>query len=113
MKRFLLLALLALPGQLFGQTVLNFPRVISGSEQVTGLRVVNPTNQEVSITLTAFEASGSPLVRTGISNPYTAAIPAGGNYARRFSEIYGTDSFNGWVQVTSAASGLTGFALNS
>ena len=113
-RRLLLIAAVALlPSQLLGQTVLNFPRIVSSADAVTSISVVNPTSQEVSITLTAFESSGSPLVIAGVSNPFTATIPAGGNYSRPFTDIYRANSFNGWLQVTSAASGLTGFALNS
>src|SRR6185503_3081139 len=111
-RRLLLIAVVALvPSQLLGQTVLNFPRVISSPDAVTALSVVNPTAQEVSITITAFDATGSPITVAGVNNPFTATIPAGGNYSKQFSDIYKSDPFNGWVQVTSAASGLTGFAL--
>jgi YVTN family beta-propeller protein len=114
LRRLALIAAVAFfPIPLFGQTVLNFPRVISTPETSTTISVVNPSSLEVSITLTAFDPSGAPLAKSGVSNPFTATVPAGGNYSRLFHEVYGADAFNGWVQVTSAASGLTGFSYNS
>src|SRR5205814_4219507 len=56
---------------------------------------------------------GTPVTLSGIRNPVTMNIPAGGQLARQFSEIVGaTGAFNGWVQATSISSGLTGFCLN-
>ncbi len=99
----------SLTGELFGQTVLNFPRVIQSAETFTGLAVSNPTSAEASITFAAFQPDG-----TAFQTPRTVTIPAGGQYARQFGEIFAaTAPFNGWVQATSASSGLAGFFLNA
>ena len=94
------------------QSVLNFPRVISTEQIFTGIAVGNPTSASVTVTFTAYEADGN-LVSAGRPNPTTEMVPAGGQLARQYSELFGTGSFNGWVQATSASSGLTGFFLNA
>ena len=43
----------------------------------------------------------------------TVELVAGGQLARQYTEIIGTADFNGWMQATLAASGLTGFFLNA
>lgn len=110
----LLILLLSLTRETFGQTVLNFPRIIATPQAFTSLGVSNPTPREVSVTFTAFQSDGTALSKQGIQNPRTINIPASGHYGKLFTEIFPvTDSFNGWIQATSSASGLTGFFLNS
>ena len=92
------------------QSVLNFPRVISTPQVFTGIAVGNPTPSTVTVTFTAYEADGSLVA--GSPNPTTAMVPAGGQLARQYTELFGTGAFNGWVEATSASSGLTGFFLN-
>src|SRR5262245_26529584 len=100
----------AIPG--VAQSVLTFPRVISDPNIFSGIAVGNPTSAEVSVTFTAFQPDGT-LAAGGFRNPATLTIPAGGQLARQFAEIFGgTAAFNGWVQATSSATGLTGFFLN-
>src|SRR5205823_84821 len=94
------------------QTVLQFPRVVSNASTFTGLAVSNPTPVEAPVTFTAYLPDGSTFAPPGIANPQTIKIPAGGQLAKLFSEVFGTRDFNGWVQATSSSSGLTGFFLN-
>ena len=90
-----------------------FPRVIAGTGQYTGLAVSNPSSSAASITFTAYQADGTLAAGTGVQNPVTLSIPAGGQLAKQFGEIFGgSGSFNGWVQASSASSGLTGYFLN-
>src|SRR5436190_2543610 len=104
--------LLCLPSVLGAQSVLQFPRVIETSDIFTGIAVGNPTAGSASVTFTAYQPDGTPLAGGLASNPVTVTIPAGGQSARLFHEIFGTTTFNGWVQATSGTSGLTGFFLN-
>jgi hypothetical protein len=62
------------------------------------------------VTFTAYQPDGTLL--SGGTNPVTVTIPAGGQYARLVPEIFGVSTFNGWVQATSTATGLTGFFIN-
>jgi len=95
------------------QSVLDFPRVISNSNIFTGMVVSNPTPANASVTFTAFQGDGTSVTGTGITNPITIAVPAGGQVALQFGDIFGgTSDFNGWVQATSATTGLTGYFLN-
>ncbi|MBI4474798.1 MAG: hypothetical protein HY646_19155, partial [Acidobacteria bacterium] len=107
------LILLLSPLSAAAQTVLHFPRVISQGSVFTGLAVSNPTPGEVSVTYTAFEPAGTALSGEGVTNPVTVRIPAGGQSAKLFSDLFGTTApFNGWVQATSSTRGVTGFFLN-
>src|SRR5579863_6536755 len=97
----------------YGQSVLDFPRVISNSTTFTGLAVGNPTSAAVSVTFTAMEPDGTALAGSGIQNPVTVTIPAGGQLAKLSTEVFGAGAdFNGWVEATSSTKGLTGFFLN-
>jgi len=100
------------PGIAAAQTVLNLPRVISNSSLFTGLGIGNPTTANASVTFTAFLPDGTQLSAPGLQNPVTLQIPAGGQAAKLFSDIFGSRDFNGWVQAASSTKGLTGFFLN-
>jgi YVTN family beta-propeller protein len=100
------------PGLASAQTVLNFPRVVSNSSLFTGLGVSNPTSAGASVTFTAFFPDGTQLTASGLQNPITLQIPAGGQAAKLFTDIFGSRDFNGWVQATSSTKGLAGFFLN-
>ena len=104
---------LLLSKPLFAQTILNFPRVVSSPDVFTGIAVVNPTGGAATVTFTAYESDGTLVTGTGVENPVTVVLVAGGQLARQYSELIGTADFNGWMQATSAASGLTGFFLNA
>ena len=107
-----LLLLLCLPCVLGAQSVLQFPRVIETTGIFTGIAVGNPTPASVSVTFTAYQPDGTALAGGVTRNPVTVNIPAGGQSAHLFHEIFGATSFNGWVQATSGTAGLTGFFLN-
>src|ERR1043165_5205547 len=92
------LFLLLCPGPASAQTVLNFPRAISNSSLFTGLGVSNPTSAGASVTFTAFLPDGTQLTAAGLQNPVTLQIPAGGQAAKLFTDIFGSRDFNGWVQ---------------
>ncbi len=53
------------------------------------------------------------VAAVGVENPTSRLIAAGGQLARQYSELFGAADFNGWVQATSASTGLTGFFLNA
>ncbi len=101
-----------LSAPLQAQTILTFPRVVSDANLFTGFAVSNPTTTPVSVTFTAFQPDGTVLAGSGVRNPVTLSIPAGGQVSKIFPEVFGTASFNGWVQASSNTSGLTGFFLN-
>src|SRR5204862_4376473 len=99
-------------GSAFGQTVLNFPRILSSSDLYTGIAVSNPTPQPATITFTAYQGDGSGYAGPNVQNPVIVDLAAGPQQARLFPEIFGSAAdFNGWVQATSSSSGLTGFVI--
>jgi len=103
---------LLLTGQAYSQTLLNFPRILSSSERFTGIALNNPTSETATVTLTAYTPNGERLSGANIQNPVTVRLSSASQYARLFGEIFGTNiPFDGWVQATSASSGLTGFVL--
>jgi YVTN family beta-propeller protein len=100
-------------GQVSGQSVLHFPRVISKPGLFTGIAIGNPTSETVPVTYTAYTPQGERLSGPGITNPVTVLLSPGSQYARLFPELFGASGeFNGWVQVASSVTGLTGFFLN-
>ena len=104
---------MAVEGEALAQSILHFPRVISSEGVFTGLAISNPTPSLVTVTFTALNPDGSLLSESGVENPVSISIPAGGQYSRVYPEIFGTETpFNGWIEAASATSGLTGFFLN-
>ncbi len=104
---------LAVESEALAQSILHFPRVIASDGVFTGLAISNPTPSPVTVTFTALNPDGSLVTESGVENPVSVSIPAGGQYTRIYPEIFGTDRpFNGWVEAASATSGLTGFFLN-
>src|SRR5690348_12508820 len=88
-----LLLLLCLPSVLGAQSVLQFPRVIETTDIFTGIAVGNPTAGSATVTFTAYQPDGTLLSGGGVTNPVTVVIPAGGQSARLFHEIFGATSF--------------------
>jgi YVTN family beta-propeller protein len=112
-KAAFLFILLVFARELRAQSLLLFPRVISSAQIYTGLAVSNPTSQTASITFTAYLPDGSLLSGTGVTNPVAVNLSPGAQYARLFTEIFGSSApFNGWVDVSSSTNGVTGFFLN-
>ena len=106
MKKGLLLVWLLLPTVVLGQTTLNFPRALPTSELFfTGFAAVNPTSSGISVTFTLRDQNGNTL--SSSEQP----IAAGGQLSRLGSELFPGVSSPGWVQLTSATTGVYGFWL--
>jgi hypothetical protein len=105
MKKLALIAsILFLPGVLFGQSTLNFPRTLSTSDlTTTGFAVVNPGSIDASLTISLLSANGTLVA---FSNQ---VVRAQGQIARLGSEYFPNATSGGWVQVNSTVSGLQGF----
>src|SRR5437016_4673590 len=71
-------------GQVYGQSVLDFPRVISSSDSFTGIAIGNATSQQASVTFTAYLPDGSRFAAGNVTNPVTITLPAGAQHARLF-----------------------------
>jgi hypothetical protein len=100
------LFVLVSPSIAWTQSTLNFPiPVDAASGSQVGYAVVNPNPATATATFTAYDQTGTPTGSTSVS------IPARGQFARLFSELFANSSVNGWVQVTSSVSGLKGFTI--
>src|SRR6185436_19197219 len=88
------------------QSTLNFPIPVdvASGEQI-GYAVVNPTPDPAGVTFTVFDEFGTV---TGVAS---VSVPAGGQFARLFSELFANSHATGWVQATSNVSGLQGFTM--
>jgi len=75
--------ILALLGMLFvsalfarGASTLNFPKLAFESDTFVGIAIVNPTGQEATVTLTAYDTAGRLVAGTGFVNPVVVTIKA-------------------------------------
>src|SRR5439155_807672 len=87
-------------------SILNFPRVFvpTGSPPI-GFALVNPTATPATVFFTLYGPSGVAISSS------TQTVPARGQLARLGSEFFPNVSDGGWVQATSAVTGLQGFWL--
>jgi hypothetical protein len=75
----------------------------SGAE-FTGLAFFAPT--AMSIVLKAMDANGNLVSGSGIRNPTSITLGAGQQYAKLVSELFGIQSFDGWIEADASAAGL-------
>jgi len=64
------------------------------------------TGTAMSVVLKAFDESGNLVVGPGIRNPTSITLTAGQQYARLVSELFGLQSFDGWIEADASAPGL-------
>jgi hypothetical protein len=110
---FLLISLVQ-AAPLHADSVLNFPRLSSADGLLTGVAIVNPTSAEAKVAITAYGADGIALKGDGVTNPVSITIPAGQQFSKLTSEIFGSalpDSSAAWFQASSSTDNLTGFFL--
>ena len=92
---------------------MNFPRLSFEEDFLTGIAIVNPTDQEAVVTFTAYDQSGQLLTGTGITNPAPPeTIPGNQQLAKLTSDLFGEGldpATVAWFQATSPADDLTGF----
>ncbi len=109
----LALSCLILSVPLFADSVLNFPRLTSDSNFLTGVAIVNPTSSDASVTITAYGSNGSVLTGDGVTNPVTVTVSANQQFSKLTSELFGSipSTSAAWFQASSSTDGLTGFFL--
>src|SRR5262245_3898769 len=105
MKRlFIAGAIFLWPVLAVAQSNLHFPRTFTQQDRAsTGFAIVNPGPADAIATFTLYAANGSVQATT------TRTIPRGGQFAQLASELFPGTSVSGWVEMTSATSGLQGF----
>lgn len=77
----------------------------SGSE-FSGIALLAPQSGSISVVLRGFDSTGQYILGPGILNPITVSLGAGQQSARLISELFGLQSFDGWIQVEGSSSGL-------
>src|SRR5262249_52763605 len=87
--------------------MLNFPGGVAGDGGPSSLAVTNPSSYIADVQFTFFNSDGS--LGAGPINPVSYRVPAKGQIAMKSAEIFGAGRRNGWIQATSATSGLQGF----
>ncbi len=96
------------------RSVLNFPRLSFEQNTLTGIAIVNPTDQLAVVTLTAYGADGRLLSGSGLQNPVQITIGSRQQIAQLTSQLFGAGldpSTVAWFQATSSVDGLVGFFL--
>jgi len=99
------LAVVSLPLWSFGQSTLSFPRVMQPQDYaLTGYAIVNPASTDATVTFTLYGRDGTVL-----STPTNQTIPAKGQFSKFASQLFPTATAAGWIQATTATTGLQGF----
>ena len=94
------------------ESTLNFPRLSFDPTTFTGIAIVNPTDQDATVTVTAYGEDGTPLA--GIMNPAQIMVATNQQFADVTLNLFGDQidpATIGWFQATSPVDGLTGFFL--
>src|SRR5262245_54193619 len=92
------------------QSVLNFAKATVSDQLNGGFAVTNPTSNYADVQFTLYGSDGNP-VSSGLVNPVRHRVAPRGQISMRATDLFGGARMDGWVQVTSPASGLTGFYL--
>jgi hypothetical protein len=80
------------------------PSAPQSSSEFSGLALLAPT--AMTVVLRAYDATGAPILGSGVRNPTTITMAAGQQYAKLLSELFGLATFDGWVEVEASAPGL-------
>jgi hypothetical protein len=97
---------------------LYFPSLsLAGSaDDITGIALVNLGGRTASLTLTAFDQTGTQIAGSAITNPATLTLPAWQQLSMADSEIFGPglpgSRISGWIRLEGDVARMTGFFLN-
>lgn len=80
------------------------PAAPQGNSEFSGIALYAPA--AMSVVLKAMDANGNLISGTGVRNPTTVTLSAGQQYARLISEIFGVQTFDGWIETEASAPGL-------
>jgi hypothetical protein len=65
-----------------------------------------PSGNAMNVVLRAFDSGGAYILGAGIRNPIRISLSAGQQYARVLPELFGIQTFDGWIQVEATSPGL-------
>jgi hypothetical protein len=91
------------------QSVLNFAKATVGDASNAGFAVTNPTSGYADVQFTFYGLDGNPV--PGLVNPVRYQLAPKAQISMLATELFAASQADGWVQVTSPTSGLTGFYL--
>jgi hypothetical protein len=96
-----------------GGSTIYFPRAIATSTSLTGIAVVNLSNESAQLTMRAYTDKGLLVSGSQVANPASQVLSARNQMAYLLSEIFGSGFVlpSGWVELFSPNSGLAGFFL--
>jgi hypothetical protein len=89
------------------QSVLNFAKATVNERLNPGFAVVNPTSTYADVQFTYYGLDGNP-VTSGLVNPVRHRVAPRGQISMPARELFAGTRGDGWVQVTSPTTGLTG-----
>jgi len=72
--------------------------------EFTGIAFLAKT--AMSVVLKAIDESGNLVVGPGVRNPTSITLTAGQQYAKLVSELFGLQTFDGWIEADASAPGL-------
>src|SRR5262245_45956723 len=90
------------------QSVLNFAKATVSDQLNGGFAVTNPTPNYADVQFTLYGSDGNP-VSSGLVNPVRYRVAPKGQISMLASELFLSSKIDGWVQVTSPVSNLTGY----
>jgi Family of unknown function (DUF5719) len=94
----------------YADTVLNFVKTTINGRLNASFSIANPTSNYADMQFTYYGIDGNP-VSSGLVNPVRYRVAPKGQFSMRASELFAGSTADGWVQVTSTTSGLTGIYL--
>src|SRR5262245_7799276 len=112
--RILIHLLLCLGGSAVGlaDSVLYFPRMVSGPDAYTGFAITNPTDQAAELTLTAYDENGRRIQGPEVRNPAVVTLAAHRQVSYLDWEVFHfSEPVAGWIYVVSPTTGLVGSFL--
>jgi Matrixin/IPT/TIG domain/Carboxypeptidase regulatory-like domain len=83
------------------------PSSPESNNEFSGLALLAPpAGNAMNVVLRAFDSTGAYILGAGIRNPVRVSLAAGQQYARVLSELFGLQTFDGWIQVEASSAGL-------
>lgn len=80
------------------------PSAPNSTAEFSGIALLAPA--AMSVVLKAMDANGVLISGAGVRNPTTVTLAAGQQYARLVPELFGIQSFDGWIEVEASGMGL-------
>jgi Family of unknown function (DUF5719) len=94
----------------YADSILNFVKATINGRLNASFSIENPTSNYADVQFTYYGMDGNP-VSSGLVNPVRYRVAPKGQFSMRASELFAGSTADGWVQVMSTTSGLTGFYL--